>query len=136
MVGLMRISAGVKNREDPRLLRLPQLFRRRPVPSHARVGTLDPVSSSTHDANAGHRPSTEPAETEPEHQRCYYLRTCSDERSVRSYRFGRIYANRPALVSVARCCGVEVSTSGSIEMLIPLSLASKQDECCRGNWRG
>ena len=70
MVGLMRVSAGVKNREDPRLLQLLQpvtVTVDDAVSSRPGVGYPGPVSRPFHDANARRRPSTGPAQTELEH---------------------------------------------------------------------
>jgi hypothetical protein len=71
MVGLMRVSAGVKNREDPRLLQLLQpatVTIDDAVSSRAGVGYPGSVSRSSHDASARRRPSTGPVQTEMEHQ--------------------------------------------------------------------
>jgi len=69
MVGLMRVSAGVKNREDPRLLQLLQpvtVTVDAAVSSRAGVGYPGSVSRPSHDASARRRPSTGPVQTELE----------------------------------------------------------------------
>jgi len=71
MVGLMRVSAGVKNREDPRLLQLLQpvtVTFEEAVSSRAGVGYPGSVSRPSHDASARRRPSTGPVKTELEHR--------------------------------------------------------------------
>ena len=69
MVGLMRVSAGVKNREDPRLLQLLQpvtVTVDDAISSRAGVGYPGSVSRPHHDASARRRPSTGPVQTELE----------------------------------------------------------------------
>ncbi len=70
MVGLMRVSAGVNNREDPRLLQLLQpatVAVDAAVSSRAGVGDPGSVSRPSHDASARCQPSTRPVQTELEH---------------------------------------------------------------------